>query len=65
MDLSFSEFDQIMKEGEEISKIDLSTFPMIDQLRIFLAYKDYIETIKPIYAKNLSKEPGSTFLFKM
>ncbi len=65
MDLGFLEFDQFVKEAEEMSKIDISTFPIMDQMRIALAYQEYIETVKPIYAKNLAKEPGSTFLFKM
>lgn len=64
-DNEFNEFNEIMRESEELSKIDISTFPLMDQVRIALAFQDYIKTIKPIYAKNLSKKPGSTFLFKM
>lgn len=65
MSFNFTDFDRLTKEAEDLSKIDISTFPILDQMRIALAFQDYVETIKPIYAKNLAKEPGSTFLFKM
>lgn len=65
MSSDFTDFDRLMKESDDLSKIDISTFPIMDQMRIALAFQEYIETIKPIYAKNLAKEPGSTFLFKM
>lgn len=43
MDFNENEFNEIMRESEELSKIDISTFPLMDQIRIDLAFQDYIK----------------------
>ena len=54
--------DDFSKEMEECIKmfnsVDPSGFPMEDQLMLVLAYKQFINVIKPIYVRNLANGRG-------
>lgn len=53
------------EEAIEMLQTDISTFPEEDQFLIAFHYAQFINKIKPIYAKNMAKDPKQTFLFKM
>lgn len=60
-----NKLNSFFEEAVEMLQTDLSTFPEEDQLLIAFHYAQFINKIKPIYAKNMAKDPKQTFLFKM
>ena len=46
--------------------MDPSKFDMVDQMKLLMAYTEFVEKAKPIYLKYAVKEEGpKTFFIKM
>lgn len=61
-----NDIGRITEEFEQFANIDISTFSPVDQMHIMTAYIEMIQKVRPIYIKNLAKNPSSdTFLFKL
>lgn len=65
MEDKFNEIKGFIDESIELLNTDFSTFPAEDQLLLMCYYVQFINKIKPIYVKNMAKDPKQTFLFKM
>lgn len=53
-------------ESAKLLSTDISEFPAEDQILLLTYYMEFISKIRPIYLRNITKDPKSTnFLFKL
>ena len=53
-------------ESAKLLSTDMSEFPTEDQILLLTYYMEFISKVKPIYLRNLAKDPKATnFLFKL
>lgn len=55
-----------IEESSKLLSSDISEFPAEDQILLLTYYMEFISKVKPIYLRNLAKDPKATnFLFKL
>ena len=55
-----------LEESSKLLSTDISEFQAEDQILLLTYYMEFISKVKPIYLRNLAKDPKATnFLFKL
>lgn len=55
-----------IEESAKLLSTDISEFEAEDQMLLLMYYMEFISKIKPIYLRNMAKDPKATnFLFKL
>ena len=55
-----------IEESAKLLSTDISEFQAEDQILLLTYYMEFISKIRPIYLRNIAKDPKSTdFLFKL
>ena len=55
-----------IEESTKLLSTDISEFKAEDQILLLTYYMEFISKIRPIYLRNIAKDPKSTnFLFKL
>ena len=55
-----------IEESAKLLSTDISEFQAEDQILLLTYYMEFISKVKPIYLRNLDKDPKATnFLFKL
>ena len=55
-----------IEESAKLLNTDISEFQAEDQILLLTYYMEFISKIRPIYLRNIAKDPKSTnFLFKL
>ena len=55
-----------IEESAKLLSTDISEFQAEDQILLLTYYMEFISKVKPIYLRNLAKDPKATnFLFKL
>ena len=55
-----------IEESSKLLSSDISEFSAEDQILLLTYYMEFISKVKPIYLRNIAKDPNTTnFLFKL